>query len=68
MNLHQTLSARERPVRCAVIGCGKFATMFLSQARRLHNLEVAAVADLSAARAESALRQAGYEPGQVKIT
>ncbi|WP_020669865.1 NAD(P)H-dependent oxidoreductase [Amycolatopsis nigrescens] len=66
MNLWQGLAARERPVRCAVIGCGKFATMFLSQASRLEKLEVVAVADLSADRAAAALAQAGHPP--VKVT
>ncbi|MQA05255.1 MAG: flagellar biosynthesis protein FlgA [Streptosporangiales bacterium] len=60
MNLLNLLSARAEPIRCAVLGCGKFATMFLSQARRLPNLHVAAVADLSAERARVALMEAGY--------
>jgi len=36
MNLHRLLLARHeagRPVRVGVIGCGKFAAMFLAQAR-----------------------------------
>ena len=43
-----------------MIGTGTFATMFLHQARRVPNLEVTAVADLSADRAEAALATAGY--------
>ncbi|WP_158882207.1 NAD(P)H-dependent oxidoreductase [Amycolatopsis anabasis] len=67
MNLFESLAAREKPVRCAVLGCGKFATMFLSQAARLPGLEVAAVADLSAARARAALAEAG-QPEDVRIS
>jgi predicted homoserine dehydrogenase-like protein len=67
MNLLDVLAARRRPVRCAVIGCGKFATMLLSQAARLDRLEVAAVVDLSAARAKAALAAAGYA-GDVRVT
>jgi predicted homoserine dehydrogenase-like protein len=68
MFLFGALRRRDRPVRCAVIGCGKFATMFLSQARRVPHLEVSAVADLSNERAESALRDAGYAPGEVRVS
>jgi predicted homoserine dehydrogenase-like protein len=67
MNLLEVLASRRRPVRCAVIGCGKFATMFLSQAARLDRLEVAAVVDLSAERAKAALASAGYA-GDVRVT
>ena len=38
MNLHKLLSARAaagKPVRVGVVGCGKFATMFLAQALRI---------------------------------
>jgi predicted homoserine dehydrogenase-like protein len=67
MNLYRILACRTEPLRCAVIGCGKFATMFLSQAARLENLEVTAVADLSADRAKAALTEAGYS-GEVRVT
>jgi predicted homoserine dehydrogenase-like protein len=66
VNRFQALAARPRPVRCAVIGCGKFATMFLSQAARLDNLAVTAVADLCADRAKAALAESGY--GETHIT
>jgi predicted homoserine dehydrogenase-like protein len=66
MNLLDLLATRRRPVRCAVIGCGKFTTMFLSQAARLDRLEVAAVVDVTADRAKAALAAAGYE-GDVHV-
>ncbi len=53
--------AREgRPVRILVIGCGKFATMFLAQARGTAGLEIAAVVDLDPGRARANLRAAGW--------
>jgi predicted homoserine dehydrogenase-like protein len=47
------------PLRAGLIGAGKFGTMFLSQAQRLHGLHLLGVADLSADRARTALRTAG---------
>ena len=47
--------------RVGVIGVGKFATMFLSQARSTKGFHIAAIADLSFNRAKDALRTAGFE-------
>ncbi len=66
MNLHAKLVERAeagRPVRVGLVGAGKFGTMFLAQARRTVGLHVAAVADLSAARARASLARAGW-PGE----
>src|SRR5215475_10568289 len=63
MNLHAMLLAREaagRPVTVALIGAGKFGTMFLAQARLTRGLHVVAVADLDVARAQSQLVTAGW--------
>lgn len=65
MNLYEQLQGRDAPVRCAVIGCGKFSTMFLSQARHLPNMHVVAVCDLSRERAHAALARAGYAAGEI---
>ena len=49
MNLWAKLKARAeagRPVRVALIGAGKFGSMFLAQAPRTPGLHVAAIADL----------------------
>ena len=51
MNLHSQLRAREEagePVRVGVIGAGKFAGMFLAQARRTPGVHVLGIADLAA--------------------
>ena len=48
------------PVRVGVIGCGKFGSMFLSQAPRTPGLHVVAIADLDVARARAALARVGW--------
>ena len=63
MNLHAKLLEREtagRPVTVAVIGAGKFGTMFLSQARLTQGMHAVAVADLDVGRARSQLKTAGW--------
>ncbi len=68
MSLGERLEARARegrPVRVAVIGCGKFATMFLAQARCTPGMEIAVVADLDPARAGRNLEAAGWTAGEL---
>lgn len=63
MNLHRMLQARAeagKPVRVAVIGAGKFGTMFLAQAAHTPGLHIVGLADLSRERAISALTHAGW--------
>ncbi len=63
MNLYRLLCARAEdgaPIRVGLIGAGKFATMFLAQARRTPGLRVAAIADLAPERARIALVRAGW--------
>lgn len=63
MNLNALLQARaasDGPVRVGVIGCGKFATMFLAQAQRTPGLAVVAIADLDPGRARANLEAAGW--------
>ncbi|HEX5632032.1 MAG TPA: hypothetical protein VFX50_02350 [Gemmatimonadales bacterium] len=64
MNLHRLLQARAaagRPVRVALVGAGKFGSMYLSQARRTAGIHVLAVADLSPERARASLARVGWE-------
>jgi predicted homoserine dehydrogenase-like protein len=66
-SLLQELAARGeagRPLRVGVIGAGKFATMFFSQARRLNGLHLAAVVDLARDKASQAFRRAGWPADQ----
>jgi predicted homoserine dehydrogenase-like protein len=63
LNLHAKLLEREaagQPVTIAVIGAGKFGTMFLSQARLTQGMHVVAVADLDVDRARNQLKTAGW--------
>ena len=49
------------PVRVAVVGAGKFASMFLSRAPKLAGVHVVGVADLDPAGARSRLERVGWE-------
>ncbi|MGE4166264.1 MAG: Gfo/Idh/MocA family oxidoreductase, partial [Xanthobacteraceae bacterium] len=67
MNLHTKLLEREaagKPVTVALIGAGKFGTMFLAQARLTRGLQVVGVADLDVGRARSQLATAGWPASQ----
>jgi predicted homoserine dehydrogenase-like protein len=63
VNLHRLLRARAaagRPIRVAVIGAGKFGSMFLHQAPRTPGLHILGIADLSMAGARAALARIGW--------
>lgn len=63
MNLHHLLSLREEQdsaVRVGIVGCGKFATMFLAQAIRTPGIHVAAIADLNPDVARENLARVGW--------
>lgn len=63
MNLHRLLlqrAAERKPLRVALIGAGKFGSMFLSQARRTPGLHLAALVDLAPQRARDSLLRTGW--------
>ena len=67
MNLYDSLRAKEaadRPVRVGVIGAGKFASMFLAQARVTPGLHIVSVCDLDLERARETLGRAGWPEEQ----
>jgi predicted homoserine dehydrogenase-like protein len=67
MNLHRLLQQRAsdgKPLRVALIGAGKFGSMFLAQARRTPGIHVVAVADLDPVRARESLDRTGWEKEQ----
>jgi predicted homoserine dehydrogenase-like protein len=69
MNLATKLKARAaagKPVRIALIGAGKFGTMFLAQARLTPGLHVAGLADLDPARARQRFLEAGWPAEQLE--
>jgi predicted homoserine dehydrogenase-like protein len=68
MNLHRLLCQRAeagRPVRVGLIGCGKFGTMFLAQARVTPGLHVLGIADLNRERVRRSLQGAGWPEEQL---
>ena len=67
MNLHHLLLARaaaDKPIRIALIGAGKFGSMFLAQARLTPGFHVAIVADLDVGKARAALATTGWPAEQ----
>jgi predicted homoserine dehydrogenase-like protein len=67
MNLHRLLlqrAADNRPLRVALIGAGKFGSMFLSQVRRTPGLHLVAVCDLAPQRARASLQRVGWPAEQ----
>jgi predicted homoserine dehydrogenase-like protein len=67
MNLHRLLlqrAAERNPLRVALIGAGKFGSMFLSQVRRTPGMHLVAVCDLSPPRAKQSLNRVGWPAAQ----
>jgi predicted homoserine dehydrogenase-like protein len=63
MNLHRMLlqrAAEGRPLRVALIGAGKFGSMYLAQARHTPGIHVVAIADLAPDRARASLARVGW--------
>jgi predicted homoserine dehydrogenase-like protein len=63
MNLYELLTRRADsagPVRIGVIGAGKFASMFLTQALNVPQMHVVGLADLDPGRARAALDRTGW--------
>lgn len=68
MNLYSLLKNRTRklgPIRIGVIGAGKFASMFLTQAVNMPEFHIVAVADLDTSRAKDALLRTGWDMSRV---
>ena len=71
MNLHHLLNARAaagKPVRVALIGAGKFGSMFLSQVPHTPGLEVPVIVDLDPDRAREACRTVGWDDARIAAT
>ena len=67
MNLHRLLEQRaDRPIGVSVIGAGKFASMFLAQARRTPGLHVIGVCDLDLGRARASLERIDWPLEQTR--
>ena len=71
MNLHHLLEKRRaagKPVRVALIGAGKFGSMFLSQVPYTPGLEVSVIVDLDPERAREACRTVGWDAARIAAT
>src|SRR5271156_1339008 len=71
MNLHHLLNVRcasGKPVRVALIGAGKFGSMFLSQAPHTPGLEVPLIVDIDRDRARKACRTVGWDDARIAAT
>jgi predicted homoserine dehydrogenase-like protein len=71
MNLHHLLGRRlaaGKPVRVALIGAGKFGSMFLAQVPHTPGIEVAVIADLDPDRAREACRTVGWDAVRINAT
>jgi len=67
MNLHRLLLARQaerKPLRVALIGAGKFGSMYLSQVKRTPGVHLVAVCDLAPPRARESLARVGWPAPQ----
>ena len=61
MHLLNARRAAGKPVRVALIGAGKFGSMFLSQVPHTPGLEVPVIVDLDPERAREACRTVGWD-------
>jgi predicted homoserine dehydrogenase-like protein len=71
MNLHHLLNARlaaGKPVNVALIGAGKFGSMFLSQVPHTPGIEVPVIVDLDPERAREACRTVGWDAARIAAT
>ena len=66
--LLQTRAAAGKPVRVALIGAGKFGSMFLSQVPHTRGLEVPVIVDLDPQRAREACRTVGWDKERIAAT
>lgn len=60
--------AAGKPIQVGLIGAGKFGSMFISQSHRTPGIRLAGIADLSADRAQAALKRTGYPQRAYDVT
>jgi predicted homoserine dehydrogenase-like protein len=68
MNLFSLLHTRNKPVRVALIGAGKFGSMFLAQVPHVPGLEVPVIVDLDPQRARDACKTVGWDADRIAAT
>ncbi len=71
MNLYAKLQVRQsaaKPIRVALIGAGKFGSMYLAQVPKTPGLHLVAIADLSPGNAKTNLERVGWRQAQYSAT
>ena len=71
MSLYQQLqrrAAENRPIRVALIGAGKFGSMYLAQIPRTPGVHLAGIADLSPDAARANLARVGWPDDRTRAT
>ena len=69
MSLHAKLrqrAAEGKPIRVALIGAGKFGSMYLAQVPRTPGVHLAGIADLSPDNARANLARVGWKPERTR--
>jgi predicted homoserine dehydrogenase-like protein len=61
-------AAAGKPVRAALIGAGKFGSMFLNQVPTIPGVEISVIADLDPERARNACRTVGWDAARIART
>lgn len=66
MFLYSKLQLRNKPIKIALIGCGKFISMFLSQYSQLQKIEIDTIIDLNVDQAKNNCFKSGLTKEMVK--
>jgi predicted homoserine dehydrogenase-like protein len=66
--LAQERAAAGQPIKVALIGAGKFGSMFLNQVPKMPGVELAIIADLDPERARNACRTVGWDMARIAQT
>jgi predicted homoserine dehydrogenase-like protein len=69
MNLavFEKLARRDKPITIGIAGAGEFSVELVTQVSYIHKMEVSAVADVNAAAAVAAFKEAGYHDTDIVI-
>ena len=66
MYLYSKLEAFKKEIHIALIGCGKFITMFLAQLNNLNNIKVNTIVDLDISKAKDNCIKSGLSKSIIK--
>ena len=66
MFLNTKLQSREKPIKVAFIGCGKFVSMFLAQYNQLQKITIDTIVDINVDNAKKNCLKSGLTTGTVE--